>query len=125
MTEENQADHTATKPGTTADSSPQVALATEQPVPSAPQEKTSQYVVTVDNKTGLLVKIEKLDEVTNERKELSQEEYERAGMSANLSSSPSEAGFEPNALPPSAESDPLLAAYYQGVADYFNALTSR
>lgn len=84
------------------------ALATEQPVPSTPVKKTSQYVVTVDNQTGLPVKIEKLDSATGARKELSSEEYGQALAFGGLSS---------------AETDNLVRAYYQGVTDYINALT--
>ena len=125
MSEETQADSTVTRPAATADSSKEeaVAFVAEQPVPSAPQKKTAQYVVTVDNQTGLLVKIEKLDDVKGERKELSQEEYEQVMMGPNLSSSSFDAGLDSNELASTTENSPLLVAYYRGVADYLNALT--
>jgi hypothetical protein len=113
--------HNTTQPSEAAASSEeeQIALATEQPVPSVPQEKTSQYVVTVDNQTGLFVKVEKLT-AAGERQELSQEEYERAIMEGFSSVV---GGEQSGGLAPSAESEPLLSAYYQGVADYLNNLT--
>lgn len=97
------------------------ALPTERPVPSAPEKKTSEYVVTVDNQTGMPVKIEKLDEGTGRREELTAEEYGQAMAYASLSYAP----FYGNQVPTSAaEADTLMQAYYQGVADYLNALTS-
>jgi hypothetical protein len=98
------------------------ALATEQPVPSTPLKKTSQYVVTVDNQTGLPVKIEKLD-ATGKRKELTGEEYGQALAFGSLP--PTSAGeMESLAQASAEETDTLVKAYYQGIADYINALTS-
>src|SRR3712207_4758621 len=50
------------------------AFATEKPVPLSRAKETSQYVVTVNNQTGVAVKIERLNEETGERTELSQAE---------------------------------------------------
>jgi hypothetical protein len=100
------------------------ALATEAPVPSAPRKKTSQYVVTVDNQTGLPVKIEKLDEATGKRKELTKQEYEQSLAYAGLSTASVFGGLEGSAQASSASTDDMVQAYYQGVADYINALTS-
>lgn len=92
-----------------------LAMATEQPAPVTPQKKTSQYVVTIDNQTGIAVKIERLDEATGGRKELSKEEYGQAmahaGAGQNMSASEGDA-------------EALVQAYYRGIADYFNALNS-
>lgn len=72
------------------------ALPTEKPVPSRRGGETTQYVVTVDSRTGFAVRIERLDEETGERHELP--------LSA----------FAP---------DPTTAlAYYQGYAAYLRAL---
>jgi hypothetical protein len=46
--------------------------------PVATRRKISQYVVSVDDATGFTVKVEKLDEATGQRKELTQEEYAAA-----------------------------------------------
>lgn len=110
------------RPSTRSYSKEAQALATEQPVPSAPQKKTSQYVVTVDNQTGLPVKIEKLEH-TGKRKELTKEEYGQALAYSGLSS-PFSAGSEDYASASPEELDSLTQAYYQGVTDYINALTS-
>jgi len=81
-----------------------------------PEEKISQYVVTVDNQTGLLVKVESLT-AGGERKELSQQEYEQAGLLSAADGEPS------SELASSANDSSLAAAYYQGVNDYLNSLT--
>lgn len=49
--------------------------ATEKPPVIAPPPPTSLYVVEVDNKTGIAIRIEHFDEKTGERKELSDQEY--------------------------------------------------
>ena len=138
MAEETQTDRPAKKSGKKAGSSKKKsakraaakkkpassapeALASEQPVPSTPLKKTSQYVVTIDNQTGLPVKIEKMDGGTGKRKELTNEEYGLAfgGLS------PAPAGeMESLAQASSTETEALVNAYYQGIADYINALTS-
>jgi hypothetical protein len=100
-------------------------LPTEKPVPSAPVKSTSQYVVTVDNRTGLPVKIEKLSDDTGARKELSMDEYARFLGYTSLASSPSSVGFSGSAPAyGSSEATALVQAYYQGVTDYFKALVN-
>jgi len=99
---------------------PSKTPATEKPVKLTPPERTSQYVVTVDNTTGIPTKIEKLDSSTGERKELSQAEYLQLGAAytnpvAAMSGVPGYLGA------PSA-SEGLNSAYYKGVLDYLNAL---
>jgi hypothetical protein len=97
-----------------------MALATEKPVLVGPVKKHSLYVLTVDNDTGLPVKIEKLDEATNERTELSPKEYTQvlayAGMSVSLA-----AGTSGYASAHVAESQSVAQAYYRGMIDYLNA----
>lgn len=100
------------------------ALPTEQAVPSPPPKKTSQYVVTIDNQTGVPVKIEKLDDATGKRKELTTEEYGQAMLYAGLSQTPYYGSAGALAAAPAAGVDALAQAYYQGIADYINALTS-
>jgi hypothetical protein len=82
--------------------------ATEKPAtPSIPL--TSQYVVTVNNVTGLLKKIEKLDEATGDQTELSGEEYTQWLGYAS----------------PAVYSDVILMQtqlYYQSLTDYMNML---
>jgi hypothetical protein len=93
------------------------ALVMETPVPSAPEKKTSQYVVTVDNQSGLAIKIEKLDEETGQRTELSQDEYAGVLAYASLAASNYYEGYGHYAPTGAA-----AQAYYQGVADYLKAL---
>lgn len=98
-------------------------LVTEKPVPSAPVKNTSQYVVTVDNRTMLPVRIEKLNEDTGERKELSKEEYAQIYSYASPTPLPSYAGLSGTApVYSSSEATALVQAYYQGVVEYFKAL---
>ena len=118
MAEETQASSTSSGKKTEP-------LATEKPVPSVPVKKTSQYVITVDNTTGLAVKIEKLDEDTGERTELTKSEYAQAQSGASLAAAPFYAGYGGSAPAVSPmESSALIQAYYRGIADYLNALTS-
>jgi hypothetical protein len=117
VAEEANTNSTAQPAGTTESSGQQeVAFATEQPVPSVPEEKLSQYIVTVDNQTGLLAKVEKLA-AAGERMELSQEELEQVGLFSAAG------GENTSELASSTDDNSLLAAYYQGVADYLNNLT--
>ncbi|HJY05169.1 MAG TPA: hypothetical protein VJ323_02575, partial [Bryobacteraceae bacterium] len=51
--------------------------ATEKPPVIPPAPPTSLYVVEVDNKSGVAIRIEHLDEKTGERKELTDQEYKR------------------------------------------------
>jgi|ERR1044072_1775384 hypothetical protein len=96
--------------------------ATEKPVQLPPPKKTSQYVVTVDNATGLLTKIEKLDADTGDRKELSQAEYLQLGsMYTSPYTNPLTSGFTDVLGTPGATED-LSSAYYRGVMDYLKAL---
>jgi hypothetical protein len=99
-------------------SAPAEVPVTEQPVPSKPMPATTQYVVTVDNETGIATKVERIDEETGNRTEVSADEY--AAMYSTVMSSPESSFSAPEAA---YASDPLLEAYYQGVADYLQALT--
>ena len=88
--------------------------ASEKPVLSAPESETSTYVVTIDNSTGLAVKIEKLDEETGTRTEFTEGEYASAGYS------PASGSYGPAY---SAEDISLVQSYYRGVVDYLGSLT--
>lgn len=99
-------------------------LATEKPVPSAPEKKTSQYVVTVDNQTGLASKIETLDDETGERNELTTDEYAQVMLYASYSASPFYSAMSAYIPASSSESNLLTRAYYRGVSDYLNALNT-
>jgi hypothetical protein len=104
------------------------APVTEKAVAAAPAKATSQYVITVDNKTGMPTKIETLDAESGQRKELSPHEYAAmayycmaygmapptAAMSGVASSSA--------ASPGSAVVTPLIQAYWNGYTDYLKAL---
>jgi len=98
---------------------------TEKPVPSAPEKgRTSQYVVTVDERTSGILKIERLNAETGERKELTAEEYAGVIAYTNLIS-PYLAGLAAYAMsqPPLGGISPVQA-YFRGMADYFQALSS-
>lgn len=100
--------------------------ATEDPIIVGAGLTTSQYVVTVDNRTGLSVKIERLDEKTSQRRELTEEEYAyiypsgRPGKKRGQKKSATPL-FSGATLTP--EQTALMEAYYRGVADYIRAIT--
>lgn len=98
----------------------EVVPATEKPVYNAPVKETSVYVVTVDNRTGFPTKIERLNEESGERKELSTSEYVQAQTYWGLPmpSTLAPAGLSASAYP--AEVNPLLQAYVRGMIDYYN-----
>lgn len=84
---------------------------TEKPAEVPALEMTSEYVVTVNNLTGLLAKIEKVDGATGSRAELSADEYTQT------------LGYPS----PSAYADQMFAQvqlYYQGLSDYVNAMSA-
>lgn len=104
------------------------APATEKPVKLSPPPRTSQYVVTLDNRTGLAVKIENLNEKTGEKTELSKEEYAAImlyGRPVPTSAAKSALDSPMSSRAPSqGENAALTEAYYRGVTDYIKALTS-
>lgn len=100
---------------------------TEKPAMMGPPPRTTEYVVTVDNRSGIPVKIEKLDEKTAARTELSEAEYAammlggRPRTAAFGSAAPGP--FLATAPPPAAPvNQALVDAYYRGVADYIKAI---
>jgi hypothetical protein len=90
---------------------------TEKPV--ATRRKISQYVVSVDDATGSIVKIEKMDEQTGTPREFTQEEYAAAYGFASYAA-PYYAAYAAALYNPL--SSPAVQAYVKGIADYFKAL---
>jgi len=90
--------------------------ATELPPRTAPTPRTTQYLVTMDNATGLALKIEK-QEAKGAKRELGSAEFGKvaAATSAALATPASLAGTtnDPTAI---------VQAYYKGIADYLNAI---
>ena len=74
------------------------ALATEMPVKIAAPEERSDYVVSVNNKTGLVVKIERLIGARAERKPLSQPEYARVAAQLGTAAHPLAAALTAQAV---------------------------
>jgi hypothetical protein len=97
-----------------------VVPATEKPVYNAPVKETSVYVVTLDNRTGLPTKIERLNEETGERKELSVSEYAQVPAYWGLSPPPIVAPTSLSATAYPSGVNPLAQAYVQGMIDYYN-----
>lgn len=91
---------------------------TEKPV--ATRRKISQYVVSVDDATGSITKIEKLDEKTGERKQFNQGDYVAAYGCANYAA-PHYAAYAASLNDPL--SSPAVQAYLKGIADYVRAFT--
>lgn len=112
---------------------------TEIPVPTPPRPKTSQYLITVDNSTGVPTKIEKVDSETGEKKELSKGESTRlvaamakpaaSGVANLFAATPAAGPFAARNVSLSSpfqdtpnENPALTEAYYRGVADYLHAI---
>jgi hypothetical protein len=94
--------------------------ATERPVPL--KRKIAEYVVSVDEETGVIVTIEKLDPGTNTRTELTQEEY-AAAYSYAFYAGPYYAGYAAALFDPL--STPAAQAYLKNIAKYAKTLTAR
>jgi hypothetical protein len=92
------------------------APVTEKPV--ATTRKISQYVVSVDDGTGRIVKMEKQDEKTGERKEFSQQEY-AAAYAFGSSAAPYYAASAASLYDPL--SSPAVQAYLKTISDYWRA----
>jgi hypothetical protein len=108
------------------------------PVLVGPPKKNSVYVVTIDNTTGALVKIETLDEDSSKRKELSAAQYAQVivrsgamgsllatGMSryassplGAMSSSPYTYAMGGSPYAYAANGNPAVQAYFRGMMDY-------
>ena len=97
----------------------EVVPATEKPIYNAPVKETSVYVVTFDNRTGLPTKIERLNEKTGERKELSVAEYAQVAAYWGLSPPPIVAPTSLSATAYPSGVNPLTQAYVQGMIDYY------
>lgn len=100
------------------------ATKTEAPETGKPVERPTftEYVVTVNNQTGLATKIEKLSGETGERKELSSNEYAAAfAYATGTAFSTPLSAYNAMASAPNAEE--LVRAYYQGVSDYLKNLS--
>jgi hypothetical protein len=98
--------------------------AVESKPEASPATSVSQYVVTIDNQTGLTTKIEKLNEATGERTELDANEYAAAFAYATMGMSYSAPLSMYGAPASSQETDAIILAYYQGISDYLNALNA-
>jgi len=92
---------------------------TERPV--ATQRRISQYVLSVEDATGAIAKIEKLDE-RGQRNELTQEEYAAAYSFAGYIA-PYYTMYAASLYDPL--SNPVLQAYLKAIADYMRTLTQR
>lgn len=118
---------------------------TEKPPTVPPPPPTSLYVVEVDNKSGVAIRIDHFNEKTGDRKELTDQEYKRIFPYARparrpapavkpVTTSLTRAGNMPalkgrpaqttSRTTFSADKTELVEAYYRGVADYIKALTS-
>jgi hypothetical protein len=93
---------------------------TEKPVPT--RSKTSQYVVSVDDATGFVVKIEKLDDETGQRREFTQDEY-MAAYASMSSAMPYYAAYAASLYDP--QSSPAMQAYFMALSDYVKAFTKK
>jgi hypothetical protein len=118
QTETSKQETGTPRQGTDTSSSTLQALPTEKPVlTQRPTKVTSQYVVTVNNQTGSIAKVERLDEVTGERTELSQAELAQIASMAGM-----DAGTTPTTATSTSPIQAYYQAYYQGYADYLQSV---
>jgi len=96
-----------------AAAAPVDATATEKPVKAGVAPPTTKYIVTVDNVTGLPLKIEKLTE----------EKDKQEGKPASTSATPA-AMTTTTVAAPAPDPTAIVQAYYKGIADYLNAIKS-
>jgi hypothetical protein len=93
--------------------------ATEKPSgPSA--RKVSRYTVLVEDDTGVIARIEKVDPKTQQSRELTAEEYGLAYAFASYSA-PYYASLAASMFDPL--NSAVVRAYYKGLSDYVKALT--
>lgn len=106
-------------PGRTDQPTTTRGMATDVPPKIEPPKEFTDYAVTINNKTKLVVKIEKLAERTGERKPLSQQDY--VTVSAQLASAarPLAGAMGATVTPPASTVPPMLNA------PAFNALAMR
>lgn len=104
------------QPGETSEAEGSEKLATEMPVPTV--RRISQYLVSVDDTTGTVVRIEKVDPDKGDKKELSQDEYAAAYAYAGYSA-PYYATYAASLYDPL--SDPAIQTYMKAAADYAKA----
>jgi hypothetical protein len=100
--------------------SEQEPLVTEKPVAS--RRKVSQYVLSVDDTTGSILKMEKLDEKTGQRKEFTQDEYASA-YSFGSYLAPYYAAYAASLHDPL--NSPAVRAYLQAISEYVKAFTGK
>jgi hypothetical protein len=107
----------STGSGSTSPAGGEQPPVTEKPV--ATRRKISQYIVSVNDATGSIVKIEKMDEQTGKPREFTQEEYAVAYGFASYAA-PYYAAYAASLYNPL--SSPAVQAYVKGIADYLKAL---
>jgi hypothetical protein len=106
---------------------------TEKPVLQPSPPRTSQYLVTIDNFSGLPTRVEKVNSETGEKKELSESEAMKlaapfttpftAPALASAFGFTNVTGAADSFFQESPSDDPALTdAYYRGVVDYLHAL---
>ena len=83
--------------------------ATEKPPKSVPAPRSTKYIVTLDNTTGLVLKVEKINEEAGTDQPATTTVVDPASLSTTFTA----AAADPTAI---------AQAYYRGVADYLNAL---
>ena len=103
---------------------PEEPPVTEKPVPT--ETALVQYLVSVDSAKGIVVKIERVDEKTGERRELTQEEYVAAYAATSYPAS-YYAGYTAYPYAP-VTSTPAMEAYWaylKAISDYVKTLTEK
>jgi hypothetical protein len=84
------------------------ATATDRPPKTVAGPRTTKYLVTVDNVTGLMLKVDKVTEA--------------AGKSPAKTTAVDPSSLSSALAAPSADPTAIVQAYYRGIADYFNTL---
>src|SRR5262245_18392471 len=89
----------------------------EKPVKTVQGSRTTKYVVTVDNITGLILKVDKIAEAAKEKK-AAKPIKETPAMTTAVDPASVTATLAAQPADPAA----IVEAYYRGIADYVNAL---
>jgi hypothetical protein len=85
------------------------ATATERPAKTVAGPRTTKYIVTVDNMTGLMLKVDKVTEAAGKKSAATTTAVDPSNLSSTFAAPPA----DPTAI---------VQAYYRGIADYFNTL---
>ena len=96
-------------------------MATETPVPT--RRKVSRYIISVEDATGTIIKMERIDEKSGKAQELTKEEYAAAYSAASYSSPYYAASAAMFYDPTTSPAMQAYTAYIKTISDYLKTLS--